>query len=272
VNAAGQLIDCLPTNPSGRTPVRRGDLELGMLLHDARLSERPNLLDGVLMRAGLAIEIARLRAEVRQQLAEVQGSRARLVAATDEERRRLERDLHDGAQQRLVSIGLALRHIQHVNGEDGVAVADALDGVVDDLGESIKSLRELAAGIRPAARDGGLAPALAELASGAAMETAVDATTERFEAGLEAAAFFVASEGLANSIKHSRGTLVGLRAGRTGSSLVLRVSDDGIGGAELSGGTGLASLADRVAALGGRLELESETGAGTTLTAELPCG
>ena len=108
----GRLVPDLPEEPAGRTPVARGELHLGTVVHDPALRDRGNLLDEVTMRAGLAIEIARLRVEVRRQLAVVEQSRARIVSATLEERRRLERDLHDGAQQQLVSLGLELRHLQ----------------------------------------------------------------------------------------------------------------------------------------------------------------
>jgi signal transduction histidine kinase len=270
-DAGGRVMRELPTLPTARTPVRRGELPLGILLHDSSLNDRPDLLDEVIIRAGLAIEIARLRVEVRRQLAQVEESRARLVAATNEERRRLERDLHDGAQQRLVSIGLELRHLQHqmTLGSDGAG--ESLDLVVDGLAEAIDELRELARGVRPATLDEGLEPALRELAARASMPTEVIATEERFDSNLEAAAYFVASEALANSIKHSHGSRVVVEAARRNGSLVLSISDDGTGGASPTSGSGLAGLEDRVAALGGRLELRSEKGTGTCVIAELPC-
>lgn len=270
-DAEGHPVGELPNEPAARTPVRRGDLPLGMLLHDPALAQRPNLLDGVIAAAGLAIEIARLRVEVRNQLAEVEASRARIVTATYEERRRLERDLHDGAQQRLVTIGLALRHLQNELSPRTRGAEASLDRIVDDLAEAIKELRELARGVRPAALEDGLGDALRELASRAPLATEIEVTNERFETSTEAAAYFVASEALTNSVKHSQGSRVALRAYRLNGRLVLSVSDDGIGGARCSPGSGLAGLSDRVAALGGRLELRSELGAGTSVIAELPC-
>jgi signal transduction histidine kinase len=249
-DAAGRPVPELPANPAARTPVRRGDLSLGMLIHDPGLTDRPDLLDEVIIRAGLAIEIARLRVEVRRQLAEVEESRTRIVAATQDERRRLERNLHDGAQQHLVSIGLELRHLQHEMPAPSEA-RESLDSVVDGLGEAIEALRELG--------------------SRASMPTEVIATKERFDGQLEAAAYFVASEALANSIKHSGGSRIFVEAERMNGNLVLSISDDGKGGASPETGSGLAGLADRVAALGGRLDLQSPKGSGTCIRAELPC-
>ena len=267
----GRLVAELPASPAGRTPVRRRELKLGTLVHDPRLGERPDLLDTVIVRAGLAIEIARLRVEVRHQLAEVEESRARIVSAAHSERRRLERDLHDGAQQRLVSIGLDLRHLQQGLGSDG-ETRDGLDRAVTSLTEAIAELRELAHGMRPAALDGGLAPALRELAARAAIPTEVDATGERFTDEIEAAAYFVASEGLTNAVKHGGGSRVVMRAARRNGHLVVSITDDGRGGASAERGSGLTGLADRVEALGGSIELTSEAGQGTLLTVELPCG
>ena len=166
---------------------------LATVVHDEALGARPDLLESVIGAAGLAIEIARLRVEVRRQLADVEESRARIVTAGYEERRRLERDLHDGAQQRLVSIGLALRHLQ---GQLPAASPQAatLDATVAELARAIEELRELARGVRPAGLDDGLAPALRDLASRSRLRTSVEATDERFEDRVETAAYFFASE------------------------------------------------------------------------------
>ena len=270
-DAAGRLVPELPALPAGRTPVRRGELQLATVVHDPALLDPPSLLDPLILRAGLAIEIARLRVEVRRQLSEVEQSRARIVSATYEERRRLERDLHDGAQQHLVSLGLDLRHLQHELGPAaGGETRAELDSVVTGLSEAIEELRELARGVRPAALDDGLAPALRELASRAPIGTEVQASDERFGQEIEAAAYFVASEALTNAVKHADGSRVLLRAHRDNGTLVLSVSDDGHGGATPAPGSGLTGLADRVAALGGRLDLKSD-GDGTSLVAEFPC-
>jgi len=225
----------------------------------------------VIEAAGLAIEVARLRVEVRRQLAEVEESRARIVAAGDEERRRLERDLHDGAQQQLVSIGLALRHVQ-AELPPTSPQARALDTTVAALSSAIDDLRELARGVRPGGLDDGLARALRELASRSPLHANVETTDERFDARLETAAYFVASEALANAAKHARASNVLVRAARSNGSLIVSVSDDGVGGAAPSLGSGLAGITDRVAALGGRVTVASPPGSGTVVTAELPCG
>lgn len=227
------------------------------------------LLKEVLGRAGLAIEISRLQAEVHHQLAEVKASRARIIAAGYEERRRLERDLHDGAQQRLVSIGLALRHAQHQLGAS--PVGDTIENAVTQISVAITDLRELANGVRPALLDQGLGFALRELAGRTPLPVDLQATTERFATDLEATAYFVACEAVTNSVKHSAAHGIVLNAERCEGHLVVTVRDDGVGGARASAGSGLRGLSDRVAAQGGRIRLDSPLGRGTTLIAELPC-
>ncbi|MDP1846493.1 MAG: histidine kinase [Solirubrobacteraceae bacterium] len=271
VDASGLPTDVAPDDERDVTLVRRGDLALGAVLHDRALNEHPDVLESVINAAGLAIEIARLSTEVRRRLAEVEQSRARIVTAGYEERRRLERDLHDGAQQRLVSIGLAIRHVQGQLGAHGDAFAADLDATVTEVTRAIEELRELARGVRPACLDDGLAPALRELAARAPLRTEVAATSERFAEPIEAAAYFVASEALTNSVKHARASLVTVSAERANGSLVLRITDDGIGGATASARSGLAGITDRVAALGGSVSVSSPRGEGTAVVAELPC-
>ena len=270
VDAAGRVADPLPGDDRARTPVRRGELQLATVVHARALAERPDLLDSVIEAAGLAIEIARLRVEVRRRLADVEQSRARIVTAGYEERRRLERDLHDGAQQRLVSIGLALRHIQSVLPAPSTQAAE-LDATVAELGEAIDELRELARGVRPAGLDDGLAPALRALAARSPLRIRVAATSERFSDPIETAAYFVASEALTNAAKHANASDIAVNAERQNGRLVVSIRDDGVGGAVPSDGSGLAGMIDRVAALGGSVTVASPTGRGTTVTAELPC-
>ena len=267
VDATGRAVEDPDPAARVRTPVRRGGLPLATVLHDPALAERPDLLDSTIGAAGLAIEIARLRVEVRRQLAEVEASRARIVTAGYEERRRLERDLHDGAQQRLVSIGLALRHLQHRLPDPA-----PVDAVVIEVSRAIEELRELARGVRPAGLDDGLGHALRELAARSRLKTRIDVTDERFEDRIETAAYFVASEALTNAAKHARAETVAVAATRRNGSLVVRVRDDGVGGAVPSEGSGLAGITDRVAALGGSVSVSSPPGAGTEVVAELPCG
>ncbi|MDP9346387.1 MAG: histidine kinase [Actinomycetota bacterium] len=268
----------MPTGDSAddtrqRTPIERAGAPVGMILHRPPSPEQPDLLPRLVEAGGLAIEIARLRVELRRRLAEVEASRARIVAAGYEERRRIERDLHDGAQQRLVSIGLAMRHAQHElrDGSPGRA-GETLDGAVEELSVAIEELRELARGLPPAQLDAGLAPALRELAGRAPLPVEVRATAPRLPPGVEAAAYFIACEGLTNAVKHARASKVVLSAGQDNGTLVVSVADDGIGGAARGEGSGLSGLADRVVAQGRMLTIESRPGEGTTLTAELPCG
>ncbi len=273
VDTAGMPAHDDPGDTRIRTPVLRAGAPVAMVLHRPSGPQRPDPMVTLVEAGGLAIEIARLRVELRRQLAEVQASRARIVAAGNAERRRIERDLHDGAQQRLVLIGLRLRHAQHELGSGELDLADdTIDSAVTELKSAIEQLRELAHGLPPAQLDGGLDPALRELAVRAPLPVQVHTTSERFSVGLEAAAYFVACEGLTNAIKHSGATAVVVSAQRSNGHLVVRVTDDGVGGAVETVGGGLRGLHDRVAAHGGSLRVENATDRGTILTAELPCG
>jgi signal transduction histidine kinase len=273
VDTAGMPVHDDPMDTRVRTPVLRAGAPVAIVLHRPTGPQRPDPLVTLVEAGGLAVEIARLRVELRRQLAEVQASRARIVAAGNAERRRIERDLHDGAQQRLVSIGLRLRHAQHELGSGQPSHADeTLEQAVTELALAIDQLRELAHGLPPAQLDAGLDPALHELAVRAPLPVQVHTTPERFSVGLEAAAYFVACEGLTNAIKHSNATGVVLSARRTNGQLIVRVTDDGVGGAVDKLGGGLRGLQDRVAAHGGSLHVESTPERGTILTAELPCG
>jgi signal transduction histidine kinase len=273
VDTAGLQAQDDPGDTRVRTPLLRADVPVAMVLHRPTSPQRPDPLVTLVETGGLAIEIARLRVELRRQLAEVRASRARIVSAGNAERRRIERDLHDGAQQRLVSIGLRLRHAQHELSAGQAADAnETLEHAVTELALAIDQLRELAHGLPPAQLDAGLDPALRELAVRAPLPVQVYTTSERFSVGLEAAAYFVACEGLTNAIKHSGATAVIVSAERSNGCLVVRVTDDGVGGAIDKLGGGLRGLKDRVAAHGGSLHVESTPDSGTILTAELPCG
>ncbi|MFZ2014151.1 MAG: sensor histidine kinase [Nocardioides sp.] len=241
-----------------------GVVALGSAASRARLPE-------LLTIGGLALEIVRLRVELRRQLDEVAASRARIALAADEERHRIERDLHDGHQQRLVSIGLSLRHAQHALDGTAPSAHALIQRAVDEITQSIEDLRELARGLRPAQLDAGLTPALRELARRAPLPVEVHSSTARFSAEIEAAAYYTACEGVTNAVKHSGATQVTLHTRCDEGRLVLLVSDDGVGGAALGMGTGLTGLQDRVTAHGGTLEITSPRGQGTTLTAVFPC-
>jgi signal transduction histidine kinase len=262
-----------PDDTRALTKVTHQGQEVAVLRHDSALLDRPDLLRSVLVAASLAIEIARLRLEVRLQLAEVEESRARVVRAGYEERRRLERDLHDGAQQRLVTLGIVLRRLQRSLPREAQILAPALDSAVGEIGSAIEDLRTIAAGVRPPRLDEGLAPALADLARTAPVTVVVRATDERLPAEVEAAAYFVACEAVTNAVKHASPSNVRVEAMMISGALRLVVVDDGVGGATVAGGgTGLSGLTDRVEAQGGTLLIHSPPGAGTRIEAEIPCG
>jgi PAS domain S-box-containing protein len=205
---------------------------------------------------------------------ELRESRARLVAAADEERRRIERDLHDGAQQRLVASALGLRLARAKMSADPAAALEALDQAEAELDGAATELRELARGIHPAIlTDGGLEPALAMLArrSPVVAHVSVD-LGGRLPPAVESAAYFVVSEALTNVARYAGAARVEVRAEMRDGSLALRVSDDGCGGADPAGGSGLRGLTDRLAALDGTLTVDSPPGGGTALRAEVPCG
>jgi signal transduction histidine kinase len=270
--AAGELVPKLPADERARTEIERDGARTAVLLHDPGLTDRRDLLDGVLSAAALSVEIARLRAELRLQLAEVEASRARIVEAGYEERRRLERDLHDGAQQRLVSLGMRIRRMQRSLPAEAGVLAPALDQIVDEVGSAIADLRQIAAGVRPARLDDGLAAALCDLARTVAVPVEVDAPVGRAPASVEAAAYFVACEALTNAVKHASASRVAVRAVQENGTLLVCVADDGVGGAVARRGAGLAGLQDRVAAHGGTLEIVSPRGRGTRIEVAIPCG
>ncbi len=272
VNRSGQpASEPGPGELRAQTLLEHGGARLGLLLHDPALLERRELLRTVLGASGLAVEIARLRVEVRVQLAAVQASRSRILAAGYEERRRIERDLHDGAQQRLVSLGVSLRLIQRGLDGGSSSLRAGLDEAVEEVGRAIADLRELARGVRPARLDEGLAAALRDLARRSPVPIDLDLLGGRLPSDIEAAAYFVICEALTNAVKHARASRVAVRTARENGHLVVRVEDDGIGGASLVPGSGLAGLADRVDAHGGRLRVDSRSQGGTLVEAELPC-
>jgi signal transduction histidine kinase len=215
----------------------------------------------------LATAIA--NAESRSELA---ASRRRIVAASDEARRRIERDLHDGTQQRLVSLGLAARAAR----DDAAAGRDVLQAelsrIATGLTDAAAELQELSRGIHPAiVSEGGLGPALRTLARRSAVPVDLDVSANaRFPEPVEIAAYYVASEALANAMKHAQASSVEVSLAARDGSLLLSVRDDGVGGADPARGSGLAGLADRVEALGGSIHVRSAAGAGTRITVDLP--
>jgi signal transduction histidine kinase len=273
VDLDGQALD--PARASGQavTVLEHDGQRLAALVHDPAVLDEPELLDAVGAAASLALENARLQAELRAQLAEVHASRARIVAAGDAERRRLERDLHDGAQQRLLGIRLALQLARgRVAEADGSSVAELLAEADAEVVDALAELRALARGIHPAIlTEEGLGPALAALARRAPVPVEVSICGERLPTSVEATAYFVSAEALANVAKHSHASCASVAVTRTNGRVAIEVADDGIGGAD-AGGAGLRGLRDRVEALDGRLEVESSSGGGTRVAADIPCG
>ncbi len=210
----------------------------------------------------------------RRQEAELRASRTRIVEAGDAARRRIERDLHDGAQQQLVGIAVSLRSARtRLEKGDLESVAEILEESAEDLAEALSSLRELARGIHPAVlTDGGLGPALRGLARRSPVPVELVAVPqERCAAAAEAAIYFVAAEGLTNAARYADATVVEVEVALEHGTLSVEVRDDGRGGADPAG-SGLRGLADRLAALDGRLIVSSAEGKGTTVRAEVPCG
>jgi signal transduction histidine kinase len=236
-----------------------------------RSTAEPELVQGVAAAAALAMENERLEAELRARIEELRESRARLVEAGDAERRRLERDLHDGAQQRLVALALTLR-LARAKAGDGEA-AEMIEAAAAELAQATAELRELARGIHPAVlTDRGLLPAVDALAARAPLPVEVEGVpAERLPAGVEAAAYFLVAEALTNVSRYAAAEHAEVRMERQNGTLVVEVRDDGVGGADPAAGSGLRGLADRLAALDGRLEVRSPQGAGTVVRAEVPC-
>jgi signal transduction histidine kinase len=255
------------------TIVEREGRPVAALVHDATLRDEPDLVEAVGAAAGLALENERLQADLRARLAELRASRARIVEATDAERRRLERNLHDGTQQRLVSISMALGLAQSRLGSDRDEARRILEEARQALGAALQELREFSQGIHPAIlTERGLGPALRELVYLAPMpiELAVPAD-ERLPGPVEAAAYYVVAEALANVAKYAAADAVFVIVERRNGTALIEVADDGIGGADPAKGSGLRGLSDRVEALGGTLAVESPPGLGTRLRAEIPC-
>jgi PAS domain S-box-containing protein len=217
-------------------------------------------------------EVHRLNAELHVRLEELAASRARIVTAGDVERRRLERNLHDGAQQRLVALALTLRIAMAKLDSDPDAARAALTGAGDELALALDELRELARGLHPAVlTDHGLRAAVAMLAGRAPIPVEIaEIPDERLPAPVEAAVYYLIAEALTNVAKYARASAVRVRVVASEARVFVEVADDGVGGADPSAGSGLRGLADRVEALGGSLEVVSATGAGTTLRAEIP--
>jgi signal transduction histidine kinase len=266
----------LPRDQPNRavTHIERHGEPVAAIEHDIVLLEDPGLVNAVAAAVRLTIDNERLQNEIQSQLAEVEASRSRIVAASDAERRRIERDLHDGAQQRLVTIGLALKLAEaQLGAEENPGVRAALSQAVKDLAEAINELRDLARGIHPPIlTEAGLRPALESLVERSALPVRLDVRLRQEPSGaVAAAAYFAVAEALTNVVKHADASQASITANDQDGSIHLEISDDGLGGADRNRGTGLLGVADRVAAVGGTLRVHSPSGGGTRVEVTLPC-
>ncbi|MFL5860316.1 MAG: sensor histidine kinase [Solirubrobacteraceae bacterium] len=274
VDAEGQLVRIDPPE-AGKiaTIIENEGRRVAAIVHDGDLAQEPDLVQAVGAAAALALENERLDAELRARVEELHASRARIVAAGYAERRRVERDLHDGAQQRLMALGINLRLARDRLGSEAREAAALLDASLDELNEATRELRELARGIHPAVlTDRGLEAALSGLAARSPVPVQlVETPGERLPSSVESAVYFVVAEALTNVARYAHAHAASVTIARSDGQVDVRVSDDGVGGADPAQGSGLRGLSDRVAALDGRLELTSRDGIGTTVRARIPC-
>jgi signal transduction histidine kinase len=273
IDAAGVMME-LPEDGTGQavTMLERNGVPEAAIIHDAILLEDPGLIASVASAMRLAVENDRLTGEVEAQLEEVRASRARIVEAGDVERRRVERDLHDGAQQRLVSLSLELQVARRALGDSGdPAVRRSLDRAAEEALAALAELRDLALGIHPLIlTEAGLGPAVESLADRTPVDVSVDVGAERYPPAVEGAAYFVISEALTNVTKYAKATKAMVRVRGLDDHLSIEVDDDGIGGADPRAGSGLRGLADRLAALDGTITIDSPVGGGTRIAAQIP--
>ena len=275
VDSAGRPMQLDPA-PKGKiaTVIEHEGRRVGAIVHDADLAEERDLVRAVGATAALTLENERLDAELRAHVDELRASRARIVTAGYAERQRLERDLHDGAQQRLMALGINLRLARDLVTSDTQETAALLDASLEELNQATRELRELARGIHPAVlTDRGLDAALNGLAGRSPVPVElVQTPDERLPSSVESAVYFVVAEALTNVARYAQAQTVRVTVVRSNGHVDVQVSDDGVGGADPAHGSGLRGLSDRVAALDGRLELTSADGDGTTVKATIPCG
>ena len=272
VDLDGRPIELPSLEGRSTTLIDRDGKHVAALIHDPELEDEPELLRGVEAVAGIALENARLHAELRARLEELRGSRARIVEAAQQERQLLERNLHDGAQQRLIALSLELSLLKGRMDGDSEARA-GIDRARREIASSLSELREIAQGIHPAVVSGhGLAVALEQLAARAPLPVELEVAIDgRLPEPLEVAAYYVVSESLTNVAKHAQANTARVGVIQDENELVLEIVDDGVGGADSERGSGLRGLADRVEALNGRLRVWTPRGGGTRVKAEIPC-
>jgi len=255
------------------TLVERDGTRVAAIVHDEALSDEPELLRAVSAAAALALDNERLQADLRARLDELKASRARVVEAADTERKRIERNLHDATQQRLTSVTLALGLAEAKLSSDPDAARRDFALAKQALAAALAELRDLSQGIHPSVlADRGLAPALEDLVYTAALPVTITAELNgRFPEQVEATAYYVAAEALTNIAKHAHASAATIKLRRAGGRLLVSVSDNGVGGADPTRGSGLCGLADRIHALGGTFEVASPPGRGTEIRTEIPC-
>jgi signal transduction histidine kinase len=271
-NADGETV-ALPTPDDDRSAVwvERDGRQVAALVYDTSLDDDPELVEAAQAAAATALENWELHAEVQAHLAELRESRERIIAAGDAERRRIERNLHDGAQQRLVLLAMQMSTIQRQIRADPASAEQLVTSAGNELARSLAELRELARGLHPAALDHGLDVALEALTVSSAVPTTVEMEPgPRMPEPVALAAYFVTSEALTNVAKYARATCATVRVTRPQGQVVVEVTDDGVGGADPTRGTGLRGLRDRVEALGGSLRVDDAPTGGTVVTAHLP--
>jgi signal transduction histidine kinase len=273
VDAEGKPVELPADDDPARawTPVELESTRVGAIVHDRTLLDEPDAVRSVAAAAGLAVQNERLAAQLRARVEELRTSRARMIDVALDERRRLERNLHDGAQQRLVALSLTMRLAQARIGTDPPSAESLLAGAHEELNLAIAELRELARGIHPAVlSDRGLEAALEALAGRSPVPVAMTMPRCRLPYPVEAAAYYVVAEALTNVVRYAEASHATVSIERRNGHAIVEVADDGVGGADPSRGSGLQGLADRVAALDGRLEVDSPPGAGTTVRVEFP--
>jgi signal transduction histidine kinase len=250
------------------TLIDREGVPVAAMLHDPSLDDEPELLAAATAGAGIALENARLNVELRARLEELRGSRARMIDVANKERQRLERNLHDGAQQRLVALSLELSELA-----EETEAKERLTRARREIAASLAELREIAHGIHPAVVTGhGLDVALEQLAALASVPVRLTVETNgRLPEAIEVAAYYLVCETLANVGKYAEASSVTVDVNRSNGSVVVQVVDDGVGGADTERGTGLRGVADRIEALDGRVRVWSPAGGGTRIQAEIPC-
>jgi signal transduction histidine kinase len=263
----------LPEPGSGRawTAVELDGRRVAAIIHDAILETTPELVEATAAAASLALDNERLKAELRARVEELRASRVRIVEASSVARRKVERDLHDGAQQQLVAMAVELRLLRgRVSGN--AAAIDLLDRIESKLSTALEELRDLAQGLHPGIlTDRGLAPALESLAARTPLDVECDIDLPtRPPASVEAVAYFVVNEALTNVLKYARASRAVIRARYEGRELVIELRDDGVGGVDETRGTGIQGLRDRVGALDGIIDVDSRTGHGTSVRARIP--